>query len=122
MEPTFGNGLLQAHLQFNQIGRALRGRHSSIVPLGMSILRKRASCASLECMGNTLNVMQDACCDRMDVFDRARMEKALAGPSYTIPDHVRTAQAIVDFISSKATPPKYEPLVHANLWNGEENV
>ena len=88
----------------------------------MSILRKRASCASLECMGNTLNVMQDACCDRMDVFDRARMEKALAGPSYTIPDHVRTAQAIVDFISSKATPPKYEPLVHANLWNGEENV
>ena len=58
-------------------------------------------------MNNTLDLMHDVCCDRMDVFDRTRMEKALAGPSYTIPDHVRTAQAIVDFISSKATPPKY---------------
>ena len=73
-------------------------------------------------MNNTLDLMHDVCCDRMDVFVRIRMEKALVGPSHTIPDHVRTAQANVDFISSTATQPTHEPLVHVNLWNGEENV
>lgn len=70
-------------------------------------------------MENTLDLMQDACCDRMDVFDRARMEQALTGPRHTIPRHVNTPQAIRDFILS--TVP-YNPMVHASLWNGEENV
>lgn len=73
-------------------------------------------------MDNTLDLMQDACCARMDVFDRARMEQALVGPRHTIPSGRRRAEDIRAFILSQARVPLYNAVADSNLWNGEENT
>lgn len=80
--------------------------------------------ATMGCMDNTLDLMQDACCDRMDVFDRARMEQALMGPRHTIPSDAKSAEEIRDFILSTVREPTraYNALADASLWNGEENT